>query len=121
MFRGDASRHNPEQLLLAALATCHMLSYLALCAREQLAVTAYSDSATATMTEEGGAGRFVTASLHPVVTIDDDRLDLAMELHHLAHEQCFIANSVNFPVTRQATVSNGRETHVSGSVRTTHP
>jgi organic hydroperoxide reductase OsmC/OhrA len=121
VFRGDPSRHNPEELLLAALSSCHMLSYLALCALEQLAVTAYADNATATMMEEGGAGRFVTASLHPVVTIADDRLELAMELHYRAHEQCFIANSVNFPITTQATVSNGQETHVSGSVRTTHP
>jgi organic hydroperoxide reductase OsmC/OhrA len=121
VFRGEGARHNPEELLLAALSACHMLSYLALCARESLAVTAYADSATATMTEEGGTGRFVTASLHPMVTIADDRLELAMELHHRAHEQCFIANSVNFPITTQVTVSNGRETHVSGSVRTTNP
>jgi organic hydroperoxide reductase OsmC/OhrA len=115
-FRGDAAHHNPEELLVAALSTCHMLSYLALCALEKLSVTKYADNAAGMMTEEGGSGRFVSVSLTPVVTIDDDRLELAMELHHRAHETCFIANSVNFMITMQPTVSNGKETHTSGTV-----
>lgn len=103
-FRGDASRYNPEELLLAALSACHLLSYLALCAREGIGVASYSDNAVATMTEKGGAGRFTSATLHPVVEIDDERVERATALHDEAHAQCFIANSVNFPVEHEATV-----------------
>ena len=103
-FRGDGAKHNPEELLVASLASCHMLSYLALCARERIAVTAYADTATGIMSERAGAGHFSSVVLHPHVTVDDDRVDRALALHELAHEQCFIANSVNFPVTCEATI-----------------
>ena len=83
-FRGDASRYNPEELLLAALSACHLLSYLALCARESIAVVDYTDRASATMRESGGAGRFAEALLRPEVTIDDDRIERAVALHELA-------------------------------------
>jgi len=97
-FRGTNARYNPEELLLAALASCHMLSYLALCARENIAVVSYQDLAVGTMSEVDGSGRFTLVRLNPEVSVDDDRLERATTLHHLAHEQCFIANSVNFPV-----------------------
>jgi organic hydroperoxide reductase OsmC/OhrA len=98
-FRGTAARYNPEELLLGSLAACHMLSYLALCSREGIAVLAYSDEASATMSEESGAGRFTLVRLAPLVTVDDPRLERAIALHDVAREECFIANSVNFPVT----------------------
>lgn len=104
VFRGEASRYNPEELLLAALSACHLLSYLALCEREGIAVVAYVDRASATMQENAGAGRFTQALLRPEVTIDDERVERATALHELAHEQCFIANSVNFPVRHDPTV-----------------
>jgi organic hydroperoxide reductase OsmC/OhrA len=97
-FRGTASRYNPEELLLASLAACHMLAYLALCAREGIAVVAYRDEASGTMSEAAGAGRFTFVRLAPQVTVDDARLERALELHDVAREECFIANSVNFPV-----------------------
>jgi len=103
-FRGDASHYNPEELLLAALSTCHLLTYLALCAREGIAVVSYTDEASATMTETGGAGRFVHAVLRPQVEIDDDRVERASALHDEAHTECFVANSVNFPVEHEAIV-----------------
>ena len=102
-FRGDASKYNPEELLLAALSACHMLSYLALCAREGIGIASYSDNAVAVMAEKGGAGRFTSATLCPVVEIDDERVERATALHEEAHAQCFIANSVNFPVEHEAT------------------
>jgi len=111
VFRGDAALHNPEDLLVAAVSTCHMLSYLALCAREGIAVIAYRDEATATMTEEQGSGRFTSALLRPEVTLDPAtdgaKLARAEQLHDVAREQCFIANSVNFPVEHEPVVRRG--------------
>ena len=108
-FRGDAAHLNPEELLLASVTACHMLSYLALCARERIAVVAYADEATATMAEEQGSGRFTSALLRPRVALDpstsDAALERARELHDVAREQCFIANSVNFPVEHEPIVA----------------
>jgi organic hydroperoxide reductase OsmC/OhrA len=101
-FRGDADRWNPEQLLLAALAQCHLLAYLHLCADAGVVVTAYVDTARGTMTARGGAGRFTEAVLAPRVSVADAGLvPLATALHDDAHRACFIANSVNFPVRHE--------------------
>jgi organic hydroperoxide reductase OsmC/OhrA len=108
LFRGTASAHNPEELLVAALASCHLLAYLALCAREGIAVVAYRDVARGTMSERAGAGHFTSVTLYPHVTIDDDRLERARELHEVAHAECFIANSVNFPVLCQPTIARAK-------------
>jgi organic hydroperoxide reductase OsmC/OhrA len=105
-FRGDPQRHNPEDLLLAALSGCHMLAYLALCARRGVNVLAYEDSVRGTLvTRADGGGKFESVTLTPVVTIapTSDRA-LAAELHHTAHEQCFIASSCSMPVHHQATI-----------------
>ncbi|MBB3050143.1 organic hydroperoxide reductase OsmC/OhrA [Prauserella isguenensis] len=104
-FRGDADRWNPEELLLAALAQCHMLSYLAQCAQAGVVVTGYADEPLGTMTETLGVGEFTSVSLRPVVTVaDTDMVDKARELHEPAHEACFIARSVNFPVRHEARI-----------------
>lgn len=107
-FRGDATRWNPEELLLAALSQCHMLSYLHVAASNGIVVTSYVDAATGTMeqTHDGG-GHFTSATLRPVVTISAGDLALATELHHEASEKCFIAASVNFPVVHEPVVSLG--------------
>lgn len=98
-FRGDPTKYNPEELLVAALSSCHMLSYLHLCAVNKIVVTAYLDNPVGTMVLEAGAGHFTNVTLHPVITITDgSRVEEARKLHHVAHEKCFIANSVNFPV-----------------------
>jgi organic hydroperoxide reductase OsmC/OhrA len=104
-FRGDAKLHNPEDLLLVALSTCHMLSYLALAAMAKLTVLAYEDAPEATMTLERGGGRFSDVLLRPRVTVaaGSDQA-LAEQLHANAHEVCFIASSVNFPVRHEATI-----------------
>ena len=100
-FRGDAERWNPEDLLVAALSACHQLSYLHLCADAKIVVTAYEDHADGVMVEDGaGGGRFERVTLRPVVTVaPGSDVERARELHHTAHERCFIASSVNFPVT----------------------
>jgi organic hydroperoxide reductase OsmC/OhrA len=100
-FRGDASRYNPEELLVAALSSCHMLWYLHLCSDAGVVVVAYGDAARGTMVEDAARGGYFTqATLHPKVTIArGSDVAKARELHHAAHEKCYIANSVNFPVT----------------------
>lgn len=105
-FRGDATRWNPEDLLLAALSECHLLSYLHACVQAGVVVVAYTDDATGTMVEDGrGGGGFTEVMLHPVVTIADESMrDAALAAHAQAHDWCFIANSVNFPVRHEPTI-----------------
>ena len=99
LFRGDAARYNPEELLVASLAACHMLWYLHLCADSGITVTAYSDQPQGQMIETAdGGGRFTEVVLHPVVTIGPGDCALAEQLHERAHALCFVANSMNFPV-----------------------
>ena len=105
-FRGDPTRYNPEELLVASLSSCHMLWYLHLCAVNKVAVLEYRDAAVGTMEERpDGSGVFVRVLLRPAVTIraGDDR-SKAMSLHSEAHHMCFIANSVNFPVEVEAEI-----------------
>jgi organic hydroperoxide reductase OsmC/OhrA len=99
-FGGDPERWNPEDLLVASLSQCHMLTYLALCARSGIVVTGYQDTASGTMRETaGGSGHFTEVVLHPAVTVAADEMTTpAAALHQRAHETCFIANSVTFPV-----------------------
>ena len=105
-FLGDASLHNPEDLLVAALSACHLLSYLAECARAGIEVVAYEDDARGEMTLIDGAIRFREVVLQPkVVVADAARIDEADALHERAHAVCFIANSVNFPVRHDARVT----------------
>ena len=99
-FRGDRSRYNPEELLVAALSSCHMLWYLHLCAVNLITVVEYRDAASGVMREDSdGSGEFVRVVLKPRVTVSagNDQAK-AVELHHEAHRLCFIARSVNFPV-----------------------
>jgi organic hydroperoxide reductase OsmC/OhrA len=99
-FRGDATRYNPEDLLVASLSTCHMLWYLHLCAVNKVVVLDYEDHASGTMEEAAdGGGRFLEVTLRPQITITrESDLETAQRLHHDAHEKCYVANSVNFPV-----------------------
>lgn len=107
VFRGDADRWNPEELVIAALAQCHMLSYLHVAAVNGIVVVGYADSATGTLRQEGDGGRLIEATLRPVVTLaehhDEADAHRAEALHHRASELCFIANSVSFPVHHEPT------------------
>jgi organic hydroperoxide reductase OsmC/OhrA len=106
-FRGDAAAWNPEQLLVASLSQCHMLWYLHLCADAGVVVVDYVDHAAGSMElSAGGGGHFTEVVLHPAVTVAAESMTTtATELHHRAHQQCFIANSVNFPVRTEGSVS----------------
>ncbi len=99
-YKGDPALHNPEDLLIASLAACHCLTYLAICSMSNVKIVAYEDEARGTLEKVGEAMKFTSAVLRPKVTIaaagDEPR---ARSLHEKAHRQCFIVNSVNFPVT----------------------
>ena len=107
-FRGDARRWNPEELLVAALAQCHLLSYLHSAVNHDIVVTAYSDAPVGTMSQVGQGGHFTSVVLRPQVTIaDPSQVELARSIHHEASENCFIAASVNFPVTHEPEILVG--------------
>lgn len=104
-FLGDKSKHNPEDLLLASISSCHMLWYLHLCSKNEIVVIDYKDDAAGVMEElADGSGKFKEVTLHPQVLIADKaHLGLANSLHQEANKMCFIANSLNFPVKHEAT------------------
>jgi organic hydroperoxide reductase OsmC/OhrA len=106
-FRGDPTRWNPEDLLLAALSECHLLSYLHACVQAGVTVVGYTDDASGVMIEDGrGGGAFREVVLRPhVVVADESMVDAATSAHAKAHEWCFIANSVNFPVRHEPTIA----------------
>jgi len=97
--RSDPSRLNPDDLLVAAIASCHMLWYLHLCSTSGVVVSGYVDHAEATLElDPDGGGRFTQATLRPEVTVREGSLETARRLHAAAHEKCFIASSLNFPI-----------------------
>jgi len=101
---GDKRKLNPEDLLVTALSSCHLMSYLYLCSLEGVVVLGYEDKAEGIMLEtEAGGGSFQKVKLKPVIELADaTMIDRAKELHHKAHEICYIANSINFPVEVEA-------------------
>jgi len=96
-YKGDAGKADPEDLLVAALSSCHMLSFLAIAAKKKLTVNSYRDDAVGFLEHDGGKQWIARVVLRPHVTIDADAQTLA-QLHHMAHEACFIANSVKTQV-----------------------
>ncbi|RKE21744.1 OsmC family protein [Streptomyces sp. TLI_171] len=105
-FRGDRTRWNPEQLLLTALAQCHMLSYLHHCAVNGVVVLGYTDEAEGFMRTSGNGGSFTEAVLRPRVEIAEEAMrEQALALHGPAGRDCFIASSVNFPVRHEPVVT----------------
>lgn len=106
-FRGDPTRWNPEELLLASLSSCHMLWYLHLASQAGIVVRACADRATGRMVETDRGGHFEEVVLHPVVTVESGSAETAIRLHHEAHQKCFVANSVNVPVRCEPTVTSG--------------
>ena len=97
-YRGDPSKGDPEDMLVAALSSCHMLSFLAICAKKRITVEAYDDDATGWLENEGGKLWMTRVVLRPKVRTDAAP-EILNEIHHLAHEACFIASSVRTQVT----------------------
>jgi len=114
-FRGDAARWNPEELLVASLAQCHMLWYLHLAGVEGVLVVDYTDQPEGVMVEDdSGAGRFERVILRPVVTVAEPSMtEAAQAIHQRIGEYCFIARSVNFPVDHQPAVRVATATHLA--------
>jgi organic hydroperoxide reductase OsmC/OhrA len=106
VFRGNPALPNPEDLLVASLSICHFLSYVALCARGGVNVIGYEDEAVGMMSRFERGFHFTDVLLKPRVTIaagsDPEK---ARALHHGAHESCFIASSVNFPVRNEPVIT----------------
>jgi organic hydroperoxide reductase OsmC/OhrA len=108
-FRGNPERWNPEDMLLASISACHKLWYLHLCAVNSVNVLEYVDYPVGRMLEGDGQrkGHFKDAELRPQVIISSQSdLDLARRLHDDAHHECFIANSVNFPIRCSAVIKH---------------
>jgi len=97
-FLGDVDRLDPEEAFVAAISSCHMLTFLAICARKKITVNSYSDHAVGYMERnERGKLAITRVRLCPKIacigtTLNADRL---RHMHHLSHQECFIANSVN--------------------------
>lgn len=104
-FKGDAALYNPEDMLLGSLVSCHMMSYLYVCAQSGIEVLSYTDDAVATLVvQQDGSGRFTGVTLNPKVIIAQaDRINEALTLHKKANQLCFIANSCNFPIEHNPT------------------
>ena len=104
-FRGDKTKYNPEELLLASLSSCHMLWFLHLCSESDIIVLEYRDQPSGVMTEDLQGGKFSKVTLNPIVKVKlASMIDKAKHLHNKAHELCYIANSVNFPVLHHAKI-----------------
>ena len=95
-FRGDGTRYNPEDLLVASVSACHMLWVLHLCAEAGIVVTAYTDEPNGVMQEHpDGSGEFTSVTLRPSLTLEDPAREAELAaIHHRVHELCFIARSV---------------------------
>jgi organic hydroperoxide reductase OsmC/OhrA len=104
VYGGDALGYNPEELMLASLSSCHLLTFLAVAARAKVHVVAYRAAGHGQLDMKEGKIRFVGATLTPHVTVQSQAaLDRLAALHQKAHANCFMANSVNFPVLVEAT------------------
>lgn len=113
-FRGEVTKYNPEELLVAAISSCHMLWYLHLCANANIIVTKYQDQAVGELRiEKNGSGRFTRVDLNPMIEIiDPTKIESAIALHQKVAEYCFIARSVNFPIHHHPSVRDqGNQPH----------
>ncbi|MFK7902881.1 MAG: OsmC family protein [Nitratireductor sp.] len=109
LLGGDTGKYNPEDLLLSALSSCHMLWYLHLCSNAGVTVLSYEDSPEALgEVEPSGKGKFLSATLKPIITITKDSdAQKALDIHNDIHEYCFIARSINFSVSYEPVINFG--------------
>ena len=97
-YLGNGTDGDPEDMLVAALSSCHMLSFLAICAKKRITVQSYEDDAVGFLEKEGGKLWVTRVILRPKIVASVDTATLE-PIHHLAHEACFIANSVKTEIT----------------------
>ena len=98
-YLGDPNCVDPEQAFVASLSSCHLLTFLALASFQKLTIESYEDDAVGHMTKNE-AGKMVISrvDLHPKIVFADGvqpSREQLEQLHHKAHEECFLANSVN--------------------------
>ena len=94
-YAGDPTRWNPEDLLGSALATCHMLTFLALCAKAKVEVVGYEDHAEAVLDTVAKVARVTEVRLRPVIRVTrGTSMAKVIDLFEKAHKYCFVANSV---------------------------
>lgn len=99
VFHGDDGLPNPETLMMASLMQCHFLTFMAVAAKAGATVLSYSDSCVGKLgRKENGKTGFVSVTLRPRVELDAEHQDRLPEFHERAHRNCFMSNSVNFPV-----------------------
>lgn len=105
-FKGDATKHNPEDLFLSALSSCHMMSYMYLCDQNKITLLNYSDETSGLLVVNAdGSGKFISIVLQPIVTIlEKNKIDLAIRLHKEANRLCFIANSCSIPIEHKCQI-----------------
>jgi len=96
--QSDPAAVDPEEAFVASIASCHMLWFLSIAAARKYCVDRYTDHAVGVMGRNAAGKEYVAhVTLHPAVAFSGDRIPTAAELaalHHRAHEECFIANSV---------------------------
>ncbi|HLK16123.1 MAG TPA: OsmC family protein [Fimbriimonadaceae bacterium] len=104
-YRGDGSRVNPEELLVASISSCHMLTYIAFAVRSRMDVVSYVDEAEGIMQMEGDKMRVTDVILRPKIVLGPGAdLEKARALHDQAHNECFIANSVTCSIRVEAEI-----------------
>ena len=96
--KGDGVHADPEDLLVAALSSCHMLSFLAICTKKKVTVHSPEDDASGFLENDGGKIWLARVILRPLVACSADAATLT-QIHHMAHQACFIANSVKTAVS----------------------
>ena len=101
-FLGDEAKVDPEEALVASLSSCHMLTLLAVAAKKRFVVDSYVDDAVGVM-EQNAEGKLAVTRvvLRPRIVFSGERQptgEQVDELHHISHEECFIANSVKTEV-----------------------
>lgn len=99
-FFGDNTLYNPEDMMLSALSSCHMMSFLYVCRKSGIVLKSYSDNPIGNLKlNADGSGQFEQVSLKPkVVFVEKLEAERLRQLHEQAGKLCFIANSVNFPI-----------------------
>lgn len=108
-FKGSPYHYNPEDMLVMSLSACHMLSYLAYAANSKIEVLSYHDDARGTLTNDKNKIKFQEVILNPRIVISENsNIEKAQQLHEKAHDACFIANSVNFPVRLDPKIVKGQ-------------
>lgn len=99
-YHGDGQLLNPETLMLGSLMQCHFLTFMAIASKSGARVVSYADRADGKLAMKEGKFRYVAATLRPKVRFENPADASRLEaFHHKAHANCFMSNSVNFPVT----------------------